>query len=182
MERGRKVQSIKVDLRITIPVEGNLVPRLHEIKVISSSKTRYNPNHQGQEAPRAVDTRAGKLNQEYLVKARKTDQKYCGTAPGTTGPVETKLGTMGTVQGIVVGAFGEGSDALHTLIHHLAVSRVRVAGPQLGRRGQVRKEEAEIAITRGGQYSVHPISMGNILRFWSILSINRPRNNDHPTI
>ena len=39
MERGRKVQSIVPDMRITIPEEGNLVPRLHEIKIISSSKT-----------------------------------------------------------------------------------------------------------------------------------------------
>ena len=61
---------------------------------------------------------------------------YCGTAQGTVGPVELKLGSLGKVQGIVVGAFGEGSDDLHSLIHHLAESRVRVAGPQLGRRGQ----------------------------------------------
>ena len=33
------------------------------------------------------------------------------------------------------------------MIHHLAISRVRVAGPQKGRRGQVRTEEAELAIT-----------------------------------
>ena len=94
-----------------------------------------------------MDTWAGQLTLEYLAKARCTDQKYCGTAPGDTGPVETKLGTMGSVEGIVVGAFGEGSDALHSLIHHLALSRVRVAGPQLVKRGQVSKEEAEIAIT-----------------------------------
>ena len=147
MERGRKIQSIVPDMRITIPVEGNPVQRLHEIKIISSSKTRYNPNRQGQEASRAVDTRAGQLTLEYLAKARSTDQKYCGTAPGDTGPVETKLGTMGNVEGIVVGAFGEGSDALHALIHHMALSRVRVAGPQLGRRGQLRTEAAEVAIT-----------------------------------
>ena len=30
---------------------------------------------------------------------------------------------------------------------NLAISRVRVAGPQKGRRGQVRSEEAELAIT-----------------------------------
>ena len=36
---------------------------------------------------------------------------------------------------------------LHSLIHHLALSRVRVAGPQVGRRGQVRQEAAEMAIT-----------------------------------
>ena len=39
------------------------------------------------------------------------------------------------------------SEDLHTLIHHLATSRVRVAGPQRGKRGQVRTEEAELAIT-----------------------------------
>ena len=50
-------------------------------------------------------------------------------------------------QNLVVGAFGEGSEDLHTLIHHLATSRVRVAGPQKGKRGQVRSEEAELAIT-----------------------------------
>ena len=48
---------------------------------------------------------------------------------------------------MVVGAFGEGSDDLHSLIHQLAISRVRVAGPQKGRRGQVRSEEAELALT-----------------------------------
>ena len=147
MERGRKVQSIVPDMRISIQEEGNFVPRLHELKIISSSKTRYNPHRQGQEATRAVDKRASELNGEYVRKARNTDQQYCGTAPGTTGPVETKLGSLGEVKGVVVGAFGEGSEDLHSLIHHLAISRVRVAGPQKGRRGQVRSEEAELAIT-----------------------------------
>ena len=147
MERGRKVQSIVPDMRISIPEEGNFVPRLHELKIISSSKTRYNPQRQGQEAVRAVDKRANELNAEYIKKARNTDQQYCGTSRGTSGPVETKLGTLGEVKGVVVGAFGEGSDDLHSLIHHLAVSRVRVVGPQKGRRGQVRTEDAELAIT-----------------------------------
>ena len=49
--------------------------------------------------------------------------------------------------GIVVGAFWEGSDHLHNLIHHLAVSRVQVASPQKGRRGHVHTEEAELAFT-----------------------------------
>ena len=53
------------------------------------------------------------------------------------------MGSLGRVHGIVVGAFGEASDDLHSLIHHLAVSRVRFAGPQVGRRGQARTEEAE---------------------------------------
>lgn len=140
-------KSIVPDMRISVPEEGNHVKRLHELKIISSSKTRYTPHCQGQEATRAVDKRAGELNAEYIAKARSTDQQYCGSAPGTTGPVETKLATLGEVKGLVVGAFGEGSEDLHTLIHHLATSRVRVAGPQRGKRGQVRTEEAELAIT-----------------------------------
>ena len=147
MERGRKVQSIVPDMRITIPDEGNLVPRLHELKIISSSKTRYFPRRQGQEAVRAVDKRAQELNGEYISKARSTDRQYCGTPDGTIGPVETKLARLGDVKGLVVGAFGEGSDDLHALIHHLASSRVRVAGPQKGKRGQMRSEEAELALT-----------------------------------
>ena len=47
----------------------------------------------------------------------------------------------------MVGALGEGSEDLHMLIHHLATSRVRVAGPKRGKRGQVRTEEAELAVT-----------------------------------
>ena len=111
------------------------------------SRTRYTPCRQGQEATRAVDKRASELNGEYIKKARTTDQLYCGTAPGTTGPVETKLARLGNVKGIVVGAFGEGSEDLHSLIHHLAFSRVREAGPQKARSGQLRTMEAELALT-----------------------------------
>ena len=146
-ERGRKVQSIVPDMRISIPVEGNLVPSLHEIKMISSSKMRYSIHRDGQDAMRAVDKRANELNSEYLAKARQTDQNYCGTAQGQVGPVETKLTTLGKVHGIVVGAFGEASDDLHSLIHHLAASRVQYAGPQKGRRGQLRSVEAEITLS-----------------------------------
>ena len=147
MERGRKIQSIVPDLRITIPIEGNLVPSLHEIKIISSCKTRYAPHRRGQEATKAVDIRAGQLHQSYVAKARATDRAYCGTLEGAVGPVERKLASMGEVEGIVVGAFGEMSSATHALINHMAKSRVQVARPQLGRRGQLRSQEAEIAIT-----------------------------------
>ena len=51
---------------------------------------------------RAVDKRARELNQEYILKARNTDRQYCGTPPGTTGPVETKLARLGEVKRVVV--------------------------------------------------------------------------------
>ena len=127
-------------------MDGNPVRSLHKIKVISSSKTRYKPRREGQEALKAVDIRAGVLPQEYLAKARKTDQKFCGSLAGTTGPVETKLVSMGKVEGLVFGAFGEASQATHSLIYHLATSRVQVAGPQRGRRGQPRAEQTEVAL------------------------------------
>ena len=40
---------------------------------------------------------------------------YCGTEVGTIGPVETKLGSLGEVRGIVVGAFGGGPSIFTTL-------------------------------------------------------------------
>ena len=124
MERGRKVQSIVPDLRITLEVEGNPVPSLHELKCISSSVTRYYPQRQGQEAGRAVDKRAGELHLSYVTKVRNTDMKYCGTPEGVTGPVENKLASMGAVKGVVLGRFGEASQATYDLIYHLAESRV----------------------------------------------------------
>ena len=50
-----------------------------------------------------------KNHAEYIAKARTT-------APSTTGPVETKLATLGEVKGLVVGAFGEGSEERKTLV------------------------------------------------------------------
>ena len=59
---------------------------------------------------------------------------------------DRKLAPMGEVDGLVVGAFGEVSAASHALINHMATSRVLVASQQLGRRGQLRNDKAEIAI------------------------------------
>jgi hypothetical protein len=146
MERGRKVLLIVPDLRISLQVEGNPVWSLHELKVISSSKTRYKPRREGQKATKAVEKRAGELNQAYLNKARKKDNRYCGTPAGVTGPVETKLVSMGQVEGLVFWDFGEASQATHNLIHHMATSRVQVAGPQRGRKGQFRAEKAEVSL------------------------------------
>ena len=146
MEKGRKVQSIVPDLRICLQKEGNPVQSLHELKCISSSRTRYKPRRDGQEAEKAVEKRAGELHHTYVVKARNTDRKYCGTPAGVTGPVENKLASMGEVKGIVFGAFGEASQATHDLIYHLATSRVQVAGPQRGKKGKFRAEHAEVAL------------------------------------
>jgi hypothetical protein len=65
---------------------------------------------------------------------------------GRVGPVENKLISFPTVQGMGFGSFGEVSEGVHSLVEALAASRVRVAGPQRGRKGVVRLEEGEKSI------------------------------------
>ena len=163
IERAQQRQSLVPDLRIAIQpqavadeevardlrmrgggamrggggtVEGGV---LHEVKIISCSKTRYKPNS----PKRAVDSRADLLPQEYLNKARAADQNHNQIQPGTVGPVERKLLELGEVRGIVSGNFGEVSEHTHALLAALATYRVRVAGVSRGRKGHMRTEEGE---------------------------------------
>ena len=161
-EQMRHFQGIVPDMRIAIPgvgergdigdavgapglpaggLAGQASLVLHELKVISSSKTRYRPNM----TKRAVDARADLLNSEYLAKARGADRRQ-GIAEGAVGPVERKLVSLGKVEGLVAGQFGEVSEGLHSLLSTLASSRVRVAGVTRGRRGFWRTEEGERAV------------------------------------
>ena len=159
MEKAKQRQSLVPDLRIDVPplgiaeveaprghahgmrgvVEGGV---LHEVKIISCSKTRYKPCSN----KRAVDKRADELQQEYMVKAREADRVHNLTPAGNVGPVEQKLISLGDVSGVVSGNFGEVSEDTHALIASLATSRVRVAGPSRGRRGMTRSEDGERAV------------------------------------
>ena len=114
---------------------------LHELKVISSSRTRYKPSWE----KRAVDVRSDQLNGEYLAKARAADRRQ-GVRDGEVGRVEAKLVSLGDVRGVVAGQFGEVSEDTHLLVSALATSRVRVAGPARSRRGRMRTEEGERSI------------------------------------
>ena len=108
---------------------GQSSPVLHELKVISSSRTWYKPN----QAKRAVDGRADLLQGEYERKARAADRRQ-GVPKGAVGRVEEKLVSLGKIAGIVLGNFGEVSQATHSLLAALASSRVRVAGVTRGER------------------------------------------------
>jgi hypothetical protein len=66
------------DFRITLHWEGRPRPVLHELKVISCSKSRYKHTM----VDRAVDKRAGQLHREYQEKARKTDRNFGGVEGG----------------------------------------------------------------------------------------------------
>ena len=91
---------------------------LHELKVISCSRSRYKPGH----TKKSVDMRAGLLQNEYLKKSRKADRRQ-GVLEGQVGRVESKLVSLGELRGLVVGNFGELSEDFHSLINAMATSR-----------------------------------------------------------
>ena len=139
-------QGVIPDFRIVVPVSGQPTSMLPELKCcIIVSQSRYKPGG----VERAVDKRAEQLHEEYVRKAKKVDRDYVGTQPGNVGPVQAKLLSFERVRGLVFGAFGEASQAVHQLIDTLANSRVSVAGPQRVKRGVQRSVEAERALVVG---------------------------------
>ena len=75
-----------------------------------------------------MNKRAKLLQGEYRKKARGTNRKYGDAVEGTIGPVERKLQQYGDIHGLVVGAFGEGSEDMHTFVQTLAESKVNAMG------------------------------------------------------
>ena len=130
LERGRKRQGLVPDFQLgLIDERGEEKLVLAELKVISCCPTRYSPTHQ----VRAVDRRARTLNGEYRDKAKLVDRQYGDVQEGTVGPVQRKLESFGEIKGLVFGAFGEGSEDVHTLVQSLASSRARTMALQRGR-------------------------------------------------
>ena len=78
IDRHRQRQEMVPDMKITVTVGETSRPILHELKVISSSGSRYKPYWR----KRAVDKIADDLHAEYVNKARKADQKHGGAEPG----------------------------------------------------------------------------------------------------
>ena len=104
--------------------------------IINSNKTHV----------KAVEKRARVLTEEYIKKARNVDRMYWGAAEGTVGRVERKLVDMGEeVRGLVFGAFGEASEGVHELVHHLANSRLKAEELQQGRES-VKGEELGVLV------------------------------------
>ena len=130
------------DFQLELPCPaGGRVSRLAELKIINCCPTRY-PSGRGD---KAVNRRAHLLQSEYRKKAREADRNFGGVPEDTVGPVERKLEQFGELRGLVVGAFGKGSEDIHMLIDTLAESRVQALGLQKGKQGM----EAEIGATKG---------------------------------
>ena len=105
MEAAMQRQSLVPDLRIAVQplavaargrpacglggaVEGGI---LHEVKVIRCNETCYTPIL----TKRAVDIRAEKLQEEYMVKAWEADRVYNHTPVGTIGAMEQSWSSWG---------------------------------------------------------------------------------------
>ena len=67
------------------------------------------------------------------------DRDFVGTPQGEVGPVEARLSTYGEVQGLVFGAFGEASEAVHKLVTMLAEADGGSKGEIAKRTGMVRR-------------------------------------------
>ena len=95
-------------------------PVIAEVKVISKGvKAHYKAGSVGS---RAVESRAAQIPGEYRRKVAKMDQAILGREG--EGPCAKRLGQFPLMK-LVWGAFGEGSEDVHTLVAVLAESRVR---------------------------------------------------------
>ena len=132
MEKGRKRQAIVPDFRVEMPSPtGGTSHQLAELKVISCCETWYPLGGR----QRGTDKRAGGLKSEYKRKAKKVDQEVIGIPEDQKGPVERRLEEFGELLGLCFGAWGEGSEGVHTLIQTLAEQRLKYQGLQQGRAG-----------------------------------------------
>ena len=132
MEKGRKRQAIVPDFRIEMPSPtGGTSHQLAELKVISCCESWYPLGGR----QRGTEKRAGGLKSEYKRKAKKVDQEVLGLPVEQKGPVERRLEEFGELLGLCFGAWGEGSEGVHTLIQTLAEYRLKYQGLQRGRPG-----------------------------------------------
>ena len=142
LERGRARQGMVPDFLVELPSQtGVKMKRLAELKVINCCPSRYSSG----DRIKAVDRRSNLLQGEYRRKSKEADRLHAELTPEQVGPVERKLQQFGEIVGLVVGAFGEGSEDLHDLVQKLAESRVGAMGLRRGREGS----EEELGIIVG---------------------------------
>ena len=97
---------------------GQCRDHLLEVKTLHVGSTTYPSDDSARCA--AVAARAADIPSEYVRKAHRVDVKFCGTAAEAVGPVEAKLRTFDPVHGLVFGAYGEASPAVHNFLDVVA--------------------------------------------------------------
>ena len=120
----RKRQGIVPDFMIALPDSSQNASQaqdeLFELKTLHHGSSTYPSNVESRGG--AVNRRADALPAEYANKARRVDQRYCGTPEGDVGPVERRLAAYGPVRGIVFGHWAEGSRHVENLLSGCAQS------------------------------------------------------------
>ena len=148
--RGRKRHGLVPDFKFPSGWEAEGDARLAELKVISCCRSRYAALLTGQ-AKSPVQAYADSLTAEYLRKARQADTDFVGVPVGQQGPVEARLRGYGPVQGLVFGAFGEASEAVHEFVQVVAKGRATgVPGREGGPKGEVAKLVGQVRRQGGG--------------------------------
>ena len=132
--RGRKRHGLVPDFKFPEGWGAEGDARLAELKVISCCRSHYAALLTGQEKS-PVQAYADAQTALYLAKAKKADTEFVGVQEGQQGPVEARLRGYGPVSGLVFGAFGEASEAVHEFVQVVAKSRAsggpgRVGGPK----------------------------------------------------
>ena len=95
--------------------------KLAELKIIGAVKTWYPRSLACARRKKGVERRSALLAGEYRGPLATLDQKYHGTAEWEVGPLVRRLEGFGQLQGLVMGAFQEGSKDLHALLETMAV-------------------------------------------------------------
>ncbi len=116
---ARKRQGRVPDFIFTVAIDGPERNLLFELKMLHVGISTYRETEHRCEA---VARRARALPAEYATKARRLDQRFCNTPPGSVGPVEAQLRTYDPVRGLVFGAWGEASPDVGRLLSVCATS------------------------------------------------------------
>ena len=74
----------------------------------------------GGDLRRGADTREAQVPSEYRRKADRFDRRFCGTQPGSVGPLRRALDGFPEVRPLVFGGYGECSEGVRRLINALA--------------------------------------------------------------
>jgi hypothetical protein len=137
--RGRKRHGLVPDFKFPSGWGAEGEARLAELKVISCCHSHYATLLTGHEKS-PVQVFADAQTSLYLGKAQKADRDFVGVPEGQQGPVEARLRGYGPITGLVFGAFGEASEAVHEFVQ--VVANARAAGGQgkeAGAKGEVAK-------------------------------------------
>ena len=120
LQHARQRVGLTPDLLLRLPTPDGVTDRLGELKAMSAGVTRYPPGRTEKQA----DRRGRELPASYRRPLERLDQDYRGTLPGETGPLVARLQGFGDLLCLVVGAWGDCSADLHTLVQTCAESRV----------------------------------------------------------